>query len=84
MTKWWSIVARGSFAYNLKGKLCEQFQVSVDYAPIKNTALRFAYKNYQVKTTYTNGLQQRPLQPENRFFTNAEYNTVGEKAKVGV
>ena len=68
--------------YNLEGEsFANSFQVSVDYAPIKNTALRFAYKNYQVKTTYTNGLQQRPLQPENRFFTNAEYNTVGEEGK---
>ena len=68
--------------YNLEGEsFANSFQVSVDYAPIKNTALRFAYKNYQVKTTYTNGLQQRPLQPENRFFANAEYNTVGEEGK---
>ena len=53
----------------------------MDYAPIKNTALHFATRNYQVKTTYTNGLQQRPLQLPKMFFTNAEYNTVGEEGK---
>ena len=68
--------------YNLEGEsFANSFQLSLDYAPCENTAFRFAYKNYQVKTTFTNGLQQRPLQPENRFFANAEYNNVTEEGK---
>ena len=68
--------------YNLEGEsFANSFQLSLDYAPFENTAFRFAYKNYQVKTTFTNGLQQRPLQPENRFFANAEYNNVTEEGK---
>ena len=68
--------------YNLEGEsFANSFQLSLDYAPFENTAFRFAYKNYQVKTTFTNGLQQRPLQPENRFFANAEYNNVTEEGE---
>ena len=68
--------------YNLEGEsFANSFQLSLDYAPFENTAFRFAYKNYQVKTTFTNGLQQRLLQPENRFFANAEYNNVTEEGK---
>ena len=68
--------------YNLEGEsYANSLQLSIDYTPYKNTALRFAYKNYQVKTNYTNGLKQRPLQPENRFFANAEYNSVTEEEK---
>ena len=68
--------------YNLEGEsFANSFQLSLDYAPFENTAFRFAYKNYQVKTTFTNGFQQRPLQPENRFFANAEYNNVTEEGK---
>ena len=68
--------------YNLEGEsFANSFQLSLDYAPFENTAFRFAYKNYQVKTTFTNGLQQRPLQPENRFFSNAEYNNVSDEGK---
>ena len=32
--------------------------------------MRFAYKNYDVKTSYNSGFLQRPLQAQNRFFAN--------------
>ena len=63
--------------YNLEGKsYANSFQLEVDYAPFKYTSFRFAYKNYQVKTDYLDGLKQKPLQPEHRFFANGEYNNV--------
>ena len=63
--------------YNLEGKsYANSFQLEVDYAPFKHTSFRFAYKNYQVKTDYLDGLKQKPLQPEHRFFANGEYNNV--------
>ena len=68
--------------YNLAGKsFANSFQLGMDYAPFKNISTRFAYKNYQVKTTYLDGLKQRPLQPEHRFFANADYNNVTTEGK---
>ena len=68
--------------YNLAGKsYSNSFQLGFDYVPIKNVSTRFAYKNYQVKTTYLDGLKQRPLQPEHRFFVNADYNNVTAEGK---
>ena len=46
------------------------FQLAIDYAPVKALSFRFAYKNYDVKTTYDSGFLQRPLQAQNRFFAN--------------
>jgi len=68
--------------YNLEGEsYAKSFQLGMDYAPIKNVSMRFAYKNYQVKTTYLDGLKQKPLQPEHRFFANVDYNNVDETGK---
>lgn len=68
--------------YNLAGKsYANSFQLGFDYVPTKNVSTRFAYKNYQVKTTYLDGLKQRPLQPEHRFFVNADYNNVTAEGK---
>lgn len=65
--------------YNLAGKsYANSFQLGVDYAPFKDINLRFAYKNYQVKTTYLDGLKQKPIQPEHRFFANADYTKINE------
>lgn len=60
--------------YNLEGEsFSRSFQLELNYIPFRNTALRAAYKNYTVKTTYGGDLLQRPLQPQNRFFANFEY-----------
>ena len=68
--------------YNLEGEsYAKSFQLGMDYSPFKNVSTRFAYKNYQVKTTYLDGLKQKPLQPEHRFFANADYNNVDETGK---
>lgn len=63
--------------YNLEGaSQAQSLQLSVDYVPLRNTALRLAYKNYRVETTYRSGKKQMPLQPRHRFFANVEYNNV--------
>ena len=66
----WETQAQISF-YNLNGpSRANSFQISLDYNPSEFLNLRFAYKNYDVKTTYNSGFLQRPLQAQNRFFAN--------------
>ena len=65
--------------YNLDGEsFANSFQLEINYSPFVNTELRFAYKNYQVKTAYLDGLKQKPLQAEHRLFANAGYNNVSD------
>ena len=62
--------------YNLEGpSRANSFQLSVDYFINEALSFRFAYKNYDVKTTYNSGFLQRPLQPQNRFFANLGWET---------
>ena len=66
----WETEGEISF-YNLKGlSRANSFQISFDYNPSEAINLRFAYKNYDVKTTYNSGFLQKPLQAQNRFFAN--------------
>ena len=66
--------------YNLEGSsYANSFQLELDYEPFENTALRLAYKNYKVKTTYGTQTLQKPLQPEERFFANFEYRFENEE-----
>lgn len=68
--------------YNLQGSsYANSFQLGMDYAPSSRTSLRFAYKNYRVKTTYRDGLKQKPLQPQHRFFANGAYTSVDDTGK---
>ena len=62
--------------YNLEGpSRANSFQLSLDFALNNALNFRFAYKNYDVKTTYTSGFLQRPLQAQQRFFANAGWET---------
>lgn len=66
----WETEGQISF-YNLEGvSRANSFQLSLDYNPSEALSLRFAYKNYDVKTNYNSGFLQRPLQAQNRFFAN--------------
>lgn len=68
--------------YNLEGSsFANSFQLGVDYAPTPATSLRLAYKNYRVKTTYRDGIKQKPLQPQHRFFANGAYTNIDESGK---
>jgi len=62
--------------YNLNGRsYANSFQFEVNHEILKNLELRTAYKYYDVKTDYTNGLLQKPLVAQNRFFANLGYET---------
>ncbi len=43
--------------------------------PIRRMDIRLAYRWLDVKTTYSNGLQERPLIAANRAFSNLSYET---------
>lgn len=68
---------------NLKGQsFANSLQVEFNLEIIKHLNLRTAYKFYDIKTTYNSGTFQRPLQAQNRFFANLEFEThIKEKGK---
>ena len=62
--------------YNLKGdSYANSLQLELSYSPFNNFDMRFAYKNYDVKTQFNSGKLERPLTAKHRFFTNASYET---------
>ncbi len=61
---------------NLDGKsYANSFQLEFHQEVLPRLELRTAYKHYDVKTDYQNGLLQKPLQAKNRFFANLGYQT---------
>lgn len=62
--------------YNLNGKsYANSLQLELNYEITHHFNIRTAYKYYDIKTDYTTGLQDRPLQAKHRFFTNVGYET---------
>lgn len=62
--------------YNLEGKsYAKSFQLSANYEFVKGLELRLAYKNTLQKIQYEQGLLQKPLQAQERFFVNTSYKT---------
>ena len=62
--------------YNLKGKsFANSLQFEFNLEIIKHLNLRTSYKFYDNKTDYNSGIFQRPLQAQNRFFGNLEFQT---------
>jgi len=62
--------------YNLNGKsYANSLQVELNYEITRHFNIRTAYKYYDIKTDYTTGTFERPLQAKNRFFTNVAYET---------
>ncbi|MFS4446764.1 TonB-dependent receptor [Maribacter sp. 2307UL18-2] len=62
--------------YNLDGKSnANSFQFEVNHEVLPNLELRAAYKYYDVKTDYRNGLLQKPLLAQHRYFANVGYQT---------
>ena len=54
---------------NLEGQsYANSLQIDVNYEVLPKVDLRLAYKFYDVKTQYQNGLLQRPLVARNRFL----------------
>lgn len=62
--------------YNLNGSsFAHSFQTQLDYEPIRNFDVRLAYRWYDVQTTYSGILKQRPLVAKHRAFVNLGYET---------
>ena len=62
--------------YNLKGpSFANSFQAQLDYEVIHNLDLRLAYRWFDVKTTYSGLLKDKPLISAHRAFANVGYET---------
>ncbi len=62
--------------YDLQGRsFAHSFSAQFDYELIHKLNIRLAYRYYDVKTTYTGVLQEKPLVPANRAFINVDYAT---------
>ena len=60
--------------YNLQGpSYSNSFQAELNLEPLKDLNIRLAYRYFDVKTTYTGKLLQRPLTAANRAFSNLAY-----------
>ncbi|WP_423127551.1 TonB-dependent receptor [Gaoshiqia sp. Z1-71] len=51
------------------------FLAQVDYELVRSLDIRMAYRWYDVKTTYRDGLMQKPLLSRHRAFLNLAYET---------
>ena len=66
--------------YNLQGKsYSNSFQAELNFEPVKKLDVRVAYRYFDVKTTYSGKLLQRPFIANNRAFINLDYATNGWK-----
>lgn len=62
--------------YNLDGKsLTTSLQLDFNLEIVKRLELRLAYKWFDLRTDYTSGRFEKPLQPGSRVFGNAAYET---------
>lgn len=62
--------------YNLEGRsYSNSLQVQIDYELLKRFDVRLAYRLFDVKTTYSGELKQKPLQAAHRAFINLGYET---------
>ena len=72
--------AREAKFYNLQGKsYSNSFQAEINLEPVRKFDVRLAYRYFDVKTTYSGQLLQRPLIANNRAFANLAYATNGWK-----
>jgi len=66
--------------YNLQGKsYSNSFQAELNAEPIKKLEVRLAYRYFDVKTTYSGKLLERPFTAANRAFANLDYTIAGWK-----
>lgn len=60
--------------YNLAGKsYSNSFQTELTINPVNKLDIRLAYRYFDVKTTYSNQLQERPFISGHRAFISADY-----------
>ncbi len=66
--------------YNLQGtSYSNSFQAELSMEPVKKFDIRLAYRYFDVKTTYSGQLNERPLIAKNRAFANLAYAIHGFK-----
>jgi hypothetical protein len=66
--------------YNLKGKsYSNSFQTELNFIPVKKLEVRLAYRLFDVKTTYSNQLLEKPFTAKDRAFANLAYDWSGWK-----
>ncbi|MBL0183575.1 MAG: TonB-dependent receptor [Chitinophagaceae bacterium] len=66
--------------YNLQGRsYSNSFQAELNMEPVKKFEVRLAYRYFDVKTTYSGQLLQRPLIAKDRAFVNLAYAVSGFK-----
>jgi outer membrane receptor for ferrienterochelin and colicins len=62
--------------YNLDGQsFAHSFQAQLDYELLRKLDVRVAYRWYDVRTTYSSDLKQKPLIAPHRAFANIGYET---------
>jgi outer membrane receptor for ferrienterochelin and colicins len=72
--------ARAVKFYNLSGRsYSNSFQAQLNVEPVKKFEIRLAYRLFDVQTTYSGKLTERPLISKNRAFANLAYATHGFK-----
>jgi outer membrane receptor for ferrienterochelin and colicin len=65
--------------YNLNGRsYSHSLQVDAGFEPLKEFAIKVAYKWYDVKTTYNYELLDKPYVPKHRVMLNVAYSTYME------
>ena len=66
--------------YNLQGRsFSNSFQAELNMEPARKFDVRLAYRFFDVKTTYSNKLLQKPFTAKNRAFANLAYEVSGWK-----
>ena len=72
--------ARTVTFYNLVGKsYSNSFQTEMNFIPVPKLEVRLAYRFFDVKTTYSNQLLEKPFTARHRAFTNLAYDLSGWK-----
>jgi hypothetical protein len=67
---------------NLKGiSYSNSLQADINFTPLERLDIKLAYKYYDVKSTYSGKLLDKPLVPKDRALLNIDYSTVQEKWK---
>lgn len=68
--------------YNLTGtSYANSFQIEVKYEVAHNLTAKIAFKMYDVKSTYSGELKEKPLNPKQRALLNLAYETHDEHWK---
>lgn len=66
--------------YNLQGKsFSNSFQSEISFMPLAKFNVKLAYRLFDVKTTYSDQLLEKPLISRNRAFGNISYEFKGWK-----